>query len=140
GGRGCRREGPEDAARQRDHVGGPGNDRPGGRCQRRRKENGRSSDPPIACGRWREARRDNRDRTDRARGERAQGRRNTEGDQRACERPRLARARLVLVDNSVDGAARPSVPFRRASSSAVEQETLNLLVVGSNPSWLTRSR
>ena len=29
--------------------------------------------------------------------------------------------------------------FGGASSSAVEQETLNLLVVGSNPSWLTRS-
>ena len=45
---------------------------------------------------------------------------------------------MTLVDKSVDGAARPSVPFRGASSSAVEQETLNLLVVGSNPSWLTR--
>ena len=30
--------------------------------------------------------------------------------------------------------------FDGASSSAVEQETLNLLVVGSNPSWLTRER
>src|SRR5207249_2551816 len=29
------------------------------------------------------------------------------------------------------------LPFERASSSAVEQGTLNPLVVGSNPSWLT---
>ena len=29
--------------------------------------------------------------------------------------------------------------FERASSSAVEQETLNLLVQGSNPCWLTRA-
>src|SRR5690242_8227472 len=32
-----------------------------------------------------------------------------------------------------------SLPFFRASSSAVEQGTLNPLVVGSNPSWLTRA-
>src|SRR5258708_9202071 len=30
-------------------------------------------------------------------------------------------------------------PYRWASSSAVEQGTLNPLVVGSNPSWLTRA-
>jgi hypothetical protein len=53
------------------------------------------------------------------------------------DREKVERLSTTVEKSRVASSRTPAYSLKRASSSAVEQGTLNPLVVGSNPSWLT---